>query len=187
MRELLIRVVGAAKFLQHAVAHPAIREFLESPPAGPIENIGIFDRSLRDLAERLEGALKTPSLTNEAGKTKAGRGRAMPPEAVSPQVYCAMLIAETWKHFRGRYPGVHNQKAAKAAHLYWMACGKDSEEEHRRKLFDDEIRGWGGEPINRWRHYFEMTRPPTLTAEREDYVRRLAEAERQTKLLEEAD
>ena len=35
MRELLIRVVGAAEYLQRAVAHPAVREFLESPPAGP--------------------------------------------------------------------------------------------------------------------------------------------------------
>jgi hypothetical protein len=48
MRELLIRVVGAAEFLHRAVAHPAVREFLESPPAGPIENIVLFDRNLRD-------------------------------------------------------------------------------------------------------------------------------------------
>jgi hypothetical protein len=34
----------------------------------------------------------------------------MPPEAASPQIYCAMLISETWMHFHRRYPSVHNQK-----------------------------------------------------------------------------
>jgi hypothetical protein len=187
MRELLIRVLGAAEFLQCAVAHPAVREFLESPPAGPIENIVLFDQNLRDLADRAESALKEPTLTNEAGKTKAGRGRAMPPEAASPQIYCAMLISETWKHFHRRYPGVHNRKAAKAANIYWLTCGKDSVEQHWRRLFGQEPPGWGRDPLNRWRRYFEMARPPALRREREDYVRRLAEAQRQTELVEEAD
>jgi hypothetical protein len=79
MRELLLGIVGAAEFLQRAVALATVREFLERPPAGPIENIILFDRNLGDLADRAESASKEPTLTNEAGKTKAGRGRAMPP------------------------------------------------------------------------------------------------------------
>ncbi|HEY8005353.1 MAG TPA: hypothetical protein VIE66_00765 [Methylocella sp.] len=89
-----------AKFLQRAVGRiQRLREFLESPHAGPIENIVLFDRNLRDLADRAESASKKPSLTNEAGKTKAGRGRAMPPEAASLQIYCAMLISESQQVF----------------------------------------------------------------------------------------
>jgi hypothetical protein len=189
MRELLLGIVGAAEYLQRAVAHPAVREFLESPPAGPIENIVLFDRNLRDLADRAESASKKPSLTNEAGKTKAGRGRAMPPEAASPQIYCAMLISETWKHFHRRYPGVHNRKAAEAAHIYWLTCGKNSEAAHWRKLFSEGKSGRrkGSDPLSRWRPYFKTGRPPALPRDREKYVRSLVEAERQAKLLGEVD
>jgi hypothetical protein len=189
MRELLIRVVGAAEFLQRAVAHPVVREFLESPPAGPIENIVLFDRNLKDLADRAESASKEPTLTNEAGKTKAGRGRAMPPEAASPQIFCAMLISETWKHFHRRYPGVHNRKAAKAANIYWLTCGKNSEAAHWRKLFSvgKSGRRKGSDPLSRWRPYFKTGRPPALPKDREEYVRSLVEAERQAKLLGEVD
>jgi len=49
MRELLLGIVGAAEFLQRAVALATVREFLERPPAGPIENIILFDRNLGDL------------------------------------------------------------------------------------------------------------------------------------------
>jgi hypothetical protein len=67
MRELLLGIAGAAEFLQRAVAHPAVREFLESPHTGPIENIVLFDRNLRDLADRAESASKEPTLTNRRG------------------------------------------------------------------------------------------------------------------------
>jgi hypothetical protein len=189
MRELLLGIVGAAEYLQRAIAHPAVREFLESSPAGPIENIVLFDRNLRDLADRAESASKEPTLTNEAGKTKAGRGRAMPPEAASPQIYCAMLISETWKHFHRRYPGMHNRKAAEAAHIYWLAGGKNSEAEHWRKLLSGGKSGRrrGSDPLSRWRPYFKTARPPALPRDREEYVRSLVEAERQAKLLGEVD
>jgi hypothetical protein len=113
----------------------------------------------------------------------------MPPEAASPQIYCAMLISETWKHFHRRYPGVHNQKAAEAAHIYWLTCGKDSEAAHWRNLFSEGKSGRrkGSYPLSRWRPYFKTRRPPALPRDREKYVRSLVEAERQAKLLGEVD
>jgi hypothetical protein len=85
----------------------------------------------------------------------------MPPEAASPQIYCAMLISETWKHFHRRYPGVHNQKAAEAAHIYWLTCGKDSEAAHWRKLFSEEKSGRrkGSDPLSRCRTPLHVPNP----------------------------
>jgi hypothetical protein len=76
MRHLLGKFREAALLLTRALGQAAICEFLEAAPAGPMENISSLDHSLRDLAARADRASKAPSLVNEAGKTKAGRGRA---------------------------------------------------------------------------------------------------------------
>jgi hypothetical protein len=152
MRELLLGIVGAAEFLQRAVALATVREFLERPPAGPIENIILFDRNLGDLADRAESASKEPTLTNEAGNKGRERPSNAAGEAASPLIYYAMLFSETWKHFNRRYPGVHNRKAAEAAHIYWLTCGKNSKAEHWRKLFSGGKSGRrrGSDPLSRW-------------------------------------
>lgn len=187
MRKLLVLINDAAMLVKNALAQPAIREFLEAVPGGPMENIGMFDRSLRDLAERSERASSLPALTNKAGKTKAGRGRAMPPSASSSQAYCAALIAETWDDFHDRYPAPTNHKAAEAADAYWRACEKYSKDADWRKAFGEELRGWGSDPLNRWRPYFKAAKPPALAAERAEYLRHLRQAERQWKMLQDAD
>jgi hypothetical protein len=85
---------------------------------------------------------------NKAGRTKAGKGRASPFGAFSAQTYCALLIAVAWKHFRGRYPGSRNRKAAQAAEAYWRATGT-------------ERRGWGSDPLTAWRPHFEKAQAST--------------------------
>src|SRR5262245_24596713 len=47
MRHLLGKIREAALLLTRALGQAAIREFLEAAPAGPMENIGSLDHSLR--------------------------------------------------------------------------------------------------------------------------------------------
>jgi hypothetical protein len=145
MRHRLGKIGEAALLLCRELGQPAIREFLEVPPAVPIENMGLLDKGLRDLAGRANRASKATSLVNKAGKSKAGRSRAAPPGAISAQTYCALLIAETWKYFRGRDPAPRNKQAAKAADAYWRAAGC-------------ERITWGEDPLNAWRYHFGKAR-----------------------------
>lgn len=178
MKKRLAEVKAAASLLRCALRQPSTREFLEIPPFERIANRGVLEQCLGDLADRADRGLKSPLLTNAVGKTKAGTGRAMPPGAVATQIYCAMMIAEIWKLFRGRYPGVNNCKAAQAANDYWLVCGNCSEDNHWRKLFQNENMEWSGGSLTRWRRFFEKARPPVMAAERAEYGRHLREAQR---------
>jgi hypothetical protein len=145
MRHRLGKIGEAASLLYRELGQPAIREFLEVPPAGLIENMGLLDKGLRDLAGRANRGSNATSLVNKAGKSKAGRSRAAPSGAISAQTYCALLIAEDWKYFHGCYPAPRNRQAAKATDSYWRAAGC-------------ERLTWGEDSLNAWRYHFGKAR-----------------------------
>ena len=113
-------------------------------------------------AEQHAGALTGPT-----GKVKVGRGHAFSAQTFSPEVYCAVLIAECWRHVRGDYPAPRTKGAQKAADLLWVMVGGN-----RREHLSD--------PIASWRPYLtQATRasaPKYLEVFRSDIRRRLADA-----------
>ena len=170
MRQCLVKIKDAASLLQRALAEASIREFLEAPPLKPIDNIGALDRSLTDLADRAGRASKSPVLATENEETRPGRGPAKPAGAYSAQAYCALLVAETWKHFHGCYPPPRNRQAAKAAATLWRAAG-------------GERNGWGDDPLNAWRYHFNKAELVADNETRAEVQRHLDEARRQSELL----
>jgi hypothetical protein len=153
MKARIIQLREAARILQASLADFPIREFLEHEGKIRIENLGGLDHTLRTIVSRAGVALSSIS-------TKGGAGRASPKEAISPKVYCAIMIEEVWKHFHGRYPGDRNPAASAAAMEFWRLSGcKDS--------------GWGDEPLNGWRVPFAKARKTPAKALRGEYCRHI--------------
>ena len=159
MRKILRRVGEAAALIRRGLSHSSVRNFLEDEPLGPLPYLGGLDHSLNDLAVRAAQAWGSPHLADSKGKTKAGQGRAATSRSISPQSYCALLIAELWRHFHPHYPTVRNQKAAQAADIFWRATGK------KRK-------GWGNDPLPAWRHHFKAVRALKTTENLRAEIRR---------------
>lgn len=175
MRNRLVKIWKAAALLTRALDEPSTREFLEAGPSGPIENIGAFGQSLKDLVDRADHASASRALADAAGKTRAGRGRATPPGALSAEAYCALLVAEAWRYFHGRYPTPRSRKAAQAAEAYWRATGV-------------ERKGWGNDPLNAWRHHFRAAEAlKTEDKLRTEIRRHLDEHARDVERLSEPD
>src|SRR5450631_3668819 len=104
---------------------------------------------LPDLAGRAERAMASSVLSTEGGKTRPGRRKSLPPGASSAKLFCAALVAEAWKNFHGDDPPPRNRDAASAAHTLWRAVG-------------GETKGWGTDPLNRWRYYFQRVQGPPM-------------------------
>jgi hypothetical protein len=170
MKERLAEVRDAASRLQHALRHTPTREFLEIAPSGPIEYRVALEHMLQDLAGRAERAIASPALSTEDGKTRPGRGKAMPAPTFSPKLFCAALVAEAWTYLRRRSPGPRNPKVAAAANVLWRASG-------------GEATDGGEEPLNSWRYYFEQVQAPALGKVRKECRRHLEEAERLSTIL----
>jgi hypothetical protein len=171
MRTSLVEVKNAAKVLLRALGTPAVCEFLEPRAIGPIPTLGDLQRMLIDLDDRAERGSQSPALVNAQGKTKAGTGRAVPEGAISPQVYCALMIAEAWKHFRGDYPGSRKVEAARAAEDFWRLTGC-------------ERQSWSDKPLNAWRRHFEAAETADQDELRGEYIRHLNESAAQAAALE---
>jgi hypothetical protein len=116
MKKRLLEIRDAALLLQRALSDAPMREFLEREGSIRIENIGGLDHTLRMIAERADLAAASPAITAAVGKTKKGRGKALPLNAISPKAFCALIIAETWAYLRGTKP-----------HLNFRACFKPSQ------------------------------------------------------------
>jgi hypothetical protein len=163
MKKQLTAVEDAALLLARALSDASTREFLEI--AGRTENTVALVNPLHDVAERAKRAAASPALSTQAGKTKAGRSRAMPPNAISAKTYCAVLIAETWAYLHGRHPAPRNLQAAAAANAYWRASrGKAT--------------GWGKDPLTGWSPYFKKAKAPAAAPIRGECRRHLIEAAR---------
>jgi hypothetical protein len=159
MRKQLEAISGAVALIQRGLGDVRIRNFLEDDPLGAMPYHGALDHILRDLALRADTASKSSRLVDDAGKTRAGRSRATTSCSFSPQVYCALLILEVWRHFNGRYPAVRNRKAAQAAELLWCATGE-------KRL------GWGSDPLTAWENQLRAARAlPTAEELRADLQR----------------
>jgi hypothetical protein len=150
-----------------------IKEFLELDSQGLIKNLHKLIKRLEDLSYRAEFAVSSPILSQEDGKTSAGRNRALPPRTLTARIRCAALIAETRVFFERHGNGSRNKEAALAAEIYWRASGgKPSNQLNEptvwRRHFEAVARDAENESITRlrrsWRKHLtrasEQGRPP---------------------------
>jgi hypothetical protein len=174
MRASLVTVEKAASLLIKALSSTATVEFLDLGADQPLAP-GNLQAALVDLRNRAAAASGASALVDSGGRTKAGRGRALPQPAISAQTYCALLIAETWLYFRGVYPPPRNRQAAEAADIYWRLLGAES-------------RAWGHDKLTAWRPHFEEAardRLADMKDLRAEYQRHLRESARMEALLSE--
>jgi hypothetical protein len=126
--ERLEQLSDSAKLVARELQDPAVSDFLRGEQrASPSENLQ-FGADLIEIKRQAESALLSDYLATKAGKTKGGRGRALPPNAGSPRAFCAAVILEAWAYFHnGDYPSADNSYMAAAAEEYWRACGGTTE------------------------------------------------------------
>jgi hypothetical protein len=165
MKKILDSISNAAALLQRALAASSVSEFLDAGGQGPMEAVGTFRMMASEVHMRAGAAARLPNIINARGKARAGKGRALPDRAISAQTYCALLIAETSKWFRGEYPAARSMEAAQAIDLYWKLAGgqKDS---------------WGKDTLTSWRYHLTKALKVEAKMERAEYHRHLTEAER---------
>jgi hypothetical protein len=161
--ERLENLSDGAKLVAREFRDPALSEFLKAEqiigPPPPTKELGAL---LREIRRQADAALLSPSLANKAGKTKAGRSRALPPDASSAPAFCAAVILEAWAYFHnGEYPLDDDPRIADAAEEYWRACGGTTN-------------SWSDNPLNAWRPYFKKAREDSLARIREKLREHLA-------------
>jgi len=123
IRNELAKGEEAAEFLRQLLGKSGARDFLDEAGTEPLGATGANDKFLADIALRAKVAAKSPALVDSKGNTKRGRGPAMPEGAISAQTYCALIIAEAWRWFHGKYPPPRKQNAIDAADLLWRLTG----------------------------------------------------------------
>jgi len=175
MRANLTKVAEAALVLIKALDSSAIVEFLDLGADQPFRAPGNLQATLVDIGNRAAAASRSPALVDSEGRTKAGRGRALPKAGISAKTYCALLIGETWLYFRGDYPPPRNKQAAEAAHIYWGLLGSERQPWER------------GELIAWRRHFREASKDQSaeVKALRAEYQRHLHESARMEALTAE--
>jgi hypothetical protein len=168
MRANLTKVEEAASFLSGALRSSPIVDFLDLAAEQPLLAPGNLQVPLIDLCDRAARASRSPALVDSEGRTKGGKGRARSAPGISARAYCALLIAETWLYFRGRYPSAWNERANEAADIFWRLAG-------------GERVSWGDFPLNAWRPHFRDARQDQSTETtdlRAEYQRHLRESAR---------
>jgi hypothetical protein len=161
--ERLERLSDGLNLIARELRDPELSQFLKAeqiigPPALTKE-LGAF---LEEIRRQADAALLSPYLANESGKTKAGRGRALPPRASSPRAFCAAVILEAWAQFHeGKYAPASNLKMADAAEEFWRACGGVTDG------------GWGCSRLTSWLPYFEEASTPLLEEIRREVQRHM--------------
>jgi hypothetical protein len=142
--ERLGNLSDGAKLVAREIRDSALSEFLEAEELiGPQPSTTELSALLKEIVRKADTARLSPDLSNKAGDTKAGAGRAFRTDASRPRTHCAAVVLEAWAHFHGgEYPrGSNHPRLWKAAVEYWRACGG--------------TKRWGyGEPLL-WRPYFE--------------------------------
>jgi hypothetical protein len=174
MKEKLDKVGEAASVLIKALRSSAIVEFLDLGADAPLRAPGNVQALLVDIRDRAAAASRSPALVDSKGRTKAGRGRAMPKAGVSAKTYCALLIAETWLYFNGNYPPTGNKHAAEAADIYWRLSG-------------GERQSWGNDKLTAWRRHFREAsgdQSAEIKSSRAEYQRHLRESAHQAQALD---
>jgi hypothetical protein len=118
---------------------------------------------LKEIGRQADAALSSTYLATEAGQTKAGRSRALPPMASRPRAFCAAIVLEAWAHFHdGEYPLASNHtRLWAAAEEYWRACGGETGG------------GWNYGRPTAWRPYFAEASDDSLVEIRKELRRHL--------------
>jgi hypothetical protein len=175
VRANLPKVVEAASVLIMALDGSAIVEFLDLGADQPFRAPGNLLATLVDIGNRAAAASRSAALVDSRGRTKAGRGRALPKARISAKTYCALLIAETWLYFNGNYPPPRNKQAEEAADIYWRLAG-------------GERQSGGEDKLIAWRRHFQdalKNQSAEMNALREEYKRHLLESARMEALTAE--
>jgi hypothetical protein len=174
MRAILTKVVEAASLLVTALDSSAIVEFLDLGADQLLAPRNLQAR-LIDIRDRAAAADRSSALVDSEGRTKAGRGRALPKAGISAKTYCALLIAETWLYFNGKYPPPRNKQAEEAADTYWRLAGGE-----RQSGGEDKLIVWR-------RHFQEVLKNQSaeMNALRAEYKRHLLESARMEALTAE--
>ena len=172
-RAILTKVAEAASVLIKALRSSAIVEFLDLGADEPLRAPGNLQAPLVDIRDRAAAASRSRALVDSKGRTKAGRGRALPKAGISAKTYCALLIAETWLYFNGNYPLPRNRQAEEAADIYWRLAGG------KRHLGIDKLIAWRG-------HFQKASndRSAEMMDLRADYQRHLRRSAEQAQALE---
>ena len=150
----------AAAWVEKALTDTAFMEFLERAGGVKFEGLGGLQKALQIAAKQAQVVAQGPELVTKVGVTKSGAGRALPPGGIPPKPFCAILIVEAWKFLHGDYPAPRNQRAAAAAHAYWLASGGTND-------------GWSGNPHGAWRPIFQVARKLQAVELHADIQRRL--------------
>jgi hypothetical protein len=147
------------KLIARELQDPELPAFLKADQTGTAVPAQ-FGALLNEIKRQADAALLSPYLVNQAGQTKAGRGRALPPMASSPRAFCAAVILEAWARFHdGEYPAASNHlQLWAAAEEYWRACGGVKG-------------GWDYGRPTAWRPYFKEASEDSLAGVR-DQLRR---------------
>lgn len=126
----------AAELIRRELYSPAVQDALGASPPGELLD-GDLGAALIQLAKRIERAEADEALISASGHTKRGRGRGATPSRVPPAIICALIIAEAWRHFRGKAPAPAGSKAAAIADKYWRLA-RGATYEHR----DEPLACW---------------------------------------------
>ena len=168
MMELLSEIENAAGLLSYALSNNSVTAFLENSRLGPMNYAARLENDLSDFALRIVLAKSSSLSSKRGGGAKPGRGKAMPPDATTPYVYCAALIAEAWHFLHEGYPAPADRKAAAAAEVLWnlskIPQGVDADN-------DERIR-WGTDTLNGWRPHFiaALAQKPVMGSDHDRYV-----------------
>lgn len=148
-RAELKRFAEALQYVVSKAESPFIRHFLEN--ATHSKKLPASNWQLRDLAERADFGSTSTLLVDKHGKGKRGRGKPKLPNYADAKTRLAARVVEIWMHFRGKTPGMRNEKLAAIAQAYWLACGGSSD--------------GAGDPCKGWSKYFKGVRDRTECVE----------------------
>jgi hypothetical protein len=95
MRERITEIKDAALQLKQRLRDNRTVTFLADAGQLQFLDLNALLITLTTIATRADVAIS--SLVDDKGKTKSGRGKALVPGAITPELYCALIIAETWK------------------------------------------------------------------------------------------
>ena len=170
MRAILTKVEEAASLLIGALGSTAIVEFLDLGADQPLPAPGNLQASLVDLRNRAAAASRSSALVDSKGRTKAGRGRALPKAGISAQDILRTFDRRNLVVLQGDYPPPRNKQAEEAADIYWRLAG-------------GERQSWGNDKLIAWRRHFQeaaedqSAEMKDLRAEYQRHLRELARME----------
>jgi len=144
MIEELDEIEVAARVIRRLIDRDELRNFLEIDAGAPMASLhGPIQKLMDELITRADAAKRSRGLVSSTGKSKPGPGPALPPNAISAEALCAVVVVEAWRYFEGQYPSPRNAKAWRVAEVFWRAAGFSRN-------------SWGANKLTAWRRHFEQ-------------------------------